>query len=98
MARRPIPTVNASLIHEARMLFQQFFGGRQENYYSMKIAEARAKSAARTTLICTHQVMKCSLCTSVEPRDAEFVINGYSVCAVHKAKAQSATNTPRFNL
>jgi hypothetical protein len=95
MARRPIPNVNASLIHEARMLFQQFFGGRSDNYYSMRVAEAQAK--AQRPVVCTHTVLKCSFCGGV-PNDAAFVINGYSACPGHEAKARSATNTPRFNL
>lgn len=95
MPRGRVPNVNASLIHEARMLFQQFFTGRQENNYALKIAEAQARTL-RPPAICMHPVLKCALCTSVEPANAEFVINGHSVCAVHKAKAQGATNRPRF--
>lgn len=93
MSRRHIPNVNASLIHEARMLFQQFFNGRQENRYSLKIAEANARS--RTASVCTHPALKCGLCMGT-PKDAHFIINGQSVCLEHEMKARGASNRPRF--
>lgn len=86
MSRRGnFPNVNASLIHEARMLFQQFIGGRQENYYSMKIAEAQAKAHPLIAL-------KCAFCAT----DAVRIINGQSVCVNHEAKARGASNRPLF--
>jgi hypothetical protein len=86
--------VNASLIHEARMIIQQFLGGRQENYYSMKIAEAQAKVQQRPP-VCLHTVLRCSFCDGT-PAEAKFVINGYSACGAHEGKARSTTNTPRL--
>lgn len=82
MSRGRVPNVNASLLHELRMVIQQFIGGRQENYYSMRIAEARAKAQPAPTL-------KCSFCVGV-PADAVFIVNGHSVCARHKTQAQTA--------
>ena len=87
MARRPVPSVNASLIHEARMLFQQFLGGRQENYYSMRIAEAKAQAKPQRA-VCTHPVLKCCFCVEA-PVDAYVVINGYSVCEQHEVQARN---------
>lgn len=91
MSRSRGPNVNASLIHEARMLFQQFLSGRQPNFYSVPFSEKRSKPP-----VCLHPVLKCGLCTGIEPRVAEFVINGFSVCVIHADKARGATNRPRF--
>lgn len=91
MPRSRGPNVNASLIHEVRMFAQQFFGGRPSNLHSAPFAENRTRPP-----VCLHPVLKCALCTGIEPRFAEFVINGFSVCVVHADKARGATNRPRF--
>jgi hypothetical protein len=75
--------VNASLIHEARMILQQLLAGRE-------IASWRPKASK------SQPVMKCGLCTGGIIRDAIFVINGWSVCVVHEEKARGASNRPKF--
>jgi hypothetical protein len=81
-----VPNVNASLIHEGRMILQQFLGNRQENYYARKVAEAKA--GAPKPAVCTHPVLKCCFCVQ-PPSDAEFIINGYSVCSKHETQAKA---------
>jgi hypothetical protein len=87
MSRNRVPAVNASLLHELRMFIQQFVGGRQENYYSMKIAQAQAVATQRPP-VCTHAVLKCCFCVDT-PTDATVVINGYSSCSRHEVTARS---------
>jgi hypothetical protein len=74
--------VNASLIHEARMILQHFLAGREVTSWRPKASK-------------TEPVLKCGLCTGII-RPAIFVINGWSVCTVHEEKARDATNRPRF--
>lgn len=83
MSRGRVPNVNASLIHEVRMLAQHFLAGRQLHSYAAPFTEMRKKKAP---------VLRCGFCI----KDALFVINGWSVCVVHEDKARGATNTPRF--
>ena len=78
MSRRPTPTVNASLIHEARMIIQQFLGHRQNIQTIAGIARPQKRH------VCNHTVLKCSFCTS----EAQSVINGHSACALHETKAR----------
>jgi hypothetical protein len=73
--------LNASLIHEARMIFQQLFGsGRVDNYYAMRAAEAQAKAKPSTSL-------KCNVClgTKNKPQDAITIVNGQAVCMEHRS-------------
>jgi hypothetical protein len=83
MSRRPVPSVNASLIHEARMVLQHFLGNRQRNHYSPVFTESRAKPP-----VCIHPVLKCSFCVE-GPVDATVVMNGYSTCDRHQNQAKS---------
>lgn len=85
MSRNRGPNVSASLIHEARMILQQFLGNRQSNFYSAPLAELRAKTAKAP--VCKHPVLKCCFC--VDGSEANAVINGYSVCERHEPRARS---------
>lgn len=80
MSRGRVPNVNASLIREARMLYQQFFAG-------------RPNLTLRTPATPKAPVLKCGFRCS---QDALYVINGWSVCRLHEGKARGASNRPNF--
>jgi hypothetical protein len=82
MARRPAPSVNASLIHEARMIIQQFLGNRQNAQAISGLVRPRKAST------CNHQKLLCVFCVD-KPSEAVYVFNGYSVCLRHEAKARN---------
>lgn len=79
--------VNASLLHELRMLAQHFMGGRQAGGFSSAFSNVRAKAP-----ICEHPVLECSFCS----KTAIKIINGQSVCVIHEDKARFASNRPKF--
>jgi hypothetical protein len=89
---RGTPQVNASLIREGRMIFQQLrqmFGesnGRIDNVYAMKAAQAQAEAdiaKAKAQAV----VLKCSVCL-IEDKEtpAVTVANGDAVCRPHLTK------------
>lgn len=82
MSRRPTPTVNASLIHEARMIIQQFFTHRQAIRTVAGISRPQRP-------VCNHVTLKCSFCTA----EAHAVINGHSVCGLHENRARGINIT-----
>lgn len=82
MSRRPAPSVNASLIHEARMIIQQFLGHRQTIGAVAGIARPQKRA------VCNHTTLKCSFCIA----EARVVINGHSACGLHEIRA-SRLNT-----
>lgn len=70
--------INASLIREARMIYQNIFG---------RAPGPRGQSAAMHT-----STLKCSFCINVRkkrPDDAITVINGQAACHDHMYYAQS---------
>lgn len=89
MSRKP-PNVNASLIREGRMIFQQLqqmFGGsgKVDNYYAMRAAEAQAKAQQKTP------ALVCVFCFRLrsKPMDAVTIANGQAVCGDHMFYVQS---------
>jgi hypothetical protein len=83
MSRTPDPRLNASLIREGRMIFQQLqqiFGNRQPrttNFNDVMIAEAQAKAAKAPAL-------KCCFCLDQgKHKDAITVAKGHAVCTQH---------------
>lgn len=96
MSRRTTPQVNASLIREGRMIFQQLqqifgSGSRIDNVYAMRAAQAaseaeiaKAKAQAQTP------ALKCAVCLggdSTTVRDAVTIANGDAVCVTHLVKS-----------
>lgn len=90
MSRRPVPSVNASLIHEARMILQQFITGRQHLHHAARLAGVPARISQKPP-VCTHPVLKCVFCAP--KTDAVAVFNGYSVCERHEDMARSKSTT-----
>lgn len=86
MSRRPTPTVNASLIHEARMIVQQFITGRQQMHHAARLAGVPARVTQKPP-VCIHPVLKCCFCVD-KIVDAVVVMNGFSVCAQHEPNAR----------
>lgn len=83
MSRRPTPTVNASLIHEARMILQQLFTHRQTIRTVSEVARPQRPA------VCNHTTLKCSFCTA----EAHVVINGNSACGLHETRARGLNIT-----
>jgi hypothetical protein len=71
------PRVNASLLHEARMILTQLFGGRVDNYYSMRAAEAQAKANTQPTLLC----IRCL--RDGKTVEAVGILSGNTLCKPH---------------
>jgi hypothetical protein len=87
------PRVNASLLHEARMILTQLFGGRVDNYYSMRAAEAQAKAQEGTKLA-------CALCLHIrvgKANPAITVIDGFAICEDHIGRVQSSKLSSMIN-
>lgn len=88
MTRKPDPRLNASLIREGRMIFQQLqqvFGNHQPrttSFNDVLIEEAKAKAAQAPTL-------KCAVClaagTAEKANQAITIANGDAVCQQHLA-------------
>jgi hypothetical protein len=92
MARRTPPHVNASLIREGRMIFQQLSGifgtanSRPTNFNDVMVAEAAAKAAKKA-----QPSLYCAFCLHVRktnPDPAMTVINGHAVCSDHSYYVQ----------
>lgn len=95
MARKLGGQVNASLIREGRMLWQQFSPllrnageGRQPNFHAARIAEAEAKARVEVAKAAAKasSALKCVFCLTVRPRDpldAVSIKNGQAVCSDH---------------
>jgi Tfp pilus assembly protein PilX len=97
MSRRTTPQVNASLIREGRMIFQQLrqvFGesnNRIDNVYAMKAAQAQAEAdIAKAKAQASAPALKCAVCLagdSTTVRDAVTIANGDAVCVTHLVKS-----------
>lgn len=92
MSRRysNMPSVNASLLHELRMFLQQFTGGRVDNYYAMRAAEAQAKAQKAPALKCA----RCIEVTIDDSRlnDAITIYDGSALCKKHLLVAMNIKN------
>jgi hypothetical protein len=86
MSRRPTPTVNASLIHEARMIIQQFITGRQQMHHAARLAGVPLRVSQKPA-VCRHKTLKCAFCTN--GTEADTVVGGYAVCENHVGRARS---------
>jgi hypothetical protein len=66
------PRINASLMHELRMIATSFFAGRN----------------SKPLLAEKLSVLKCSICLGVrnKPQDAITIMNGQAVCMEHLPK------------
>lgn len=91
------PNINASLIREGRMIFQQLsqiFGDRQPqratSYNDVLIEKARAEAEVKKAKALEVPALKCAVClgsTSTDPvRDAVTIANGNAVCVTHFVK------------
>jgi hypothetical protein len=92
------PRVNASLIREGRMIFQQLsqiFGDRQPqratSYNDVLIEKARAEAEVKKARALEVPALKCAVClssNSTTVRDAVTIANGDAVCVTHLVKQQ----------
>jgi hypothetical protein len=68
------PRINASLMHELRMIATSFFAGRN----------------SRTPFVEKAAALKCNVClgTKNKPQDAITVVSGQAVCMEHRVKGE----------
>lgn len=93
MSRRVPPHINASLIREMRMIAQQLFGGREDNYYAMRASEARAKAQAEAAKA-QAVMLKCGKCMEItsKPNDAITIYKGTALCRTCASLAMAPRN------
>lgn len=70
-----LPNVNASLIHEIRMVAQEFFHSR----------EGRRVMRPKYAEVVNNQPLECSFCLAIRKNanKANTIIDGYAVCFEH---------------
>ena len=98
MSRRVPPKVNASLIREGRMIFNQLsqiFGNsdKVDNIYAMKAAQAKAEADIAKA---KHKPMmlRCARCIKLKNtpiHEAVTIYNGNALCDSHTIVAMSTT-------
>lgn len=94
---KPDPRLNASLIREGRMIFQQLsqlFGNTSkiDNVYAMRAAQAQADAdIAKAKAAAVAPALKCCVCIAAggttTPKEAVTIAKGDALCVQHLVAA-----------